>query len=117
MDPRGKINAYYYCPHHPEFGNKIVCSCRKPVPGLLFRAQKDWGIELSRSFMISDKADNVKAAQAAGVKSILVSTGYGTTERHLINAKTSFVRDIMMVSLLITTGELNLDVRHATRIS
>ena len=46
--------------------------------------------------MISDKADNVKAAQAAGVKSILVSTGYGTTERHLIDAKTPFVRDLMM---------------------
>ena len=112
-----KINAYYYCPHHPEFGNKIVCGCRKPAPGLLFRAQKDWGIELSRSFMIGDKADDVKAAQAAGVKSILVSTGYGTTERHLIDAKTPFVRDLMMASLLITTGELNLDVRHATKIS
>jgi ribonucleotide monophosphatase NagD (HAD superfamily) len=67
--------------------------------------------------MIGDKADDVKAAQAAGVKSILVSTGYGTTERHLIDAKTPFVRDLMMASLLITTGELNLDVRHATRIS
>ena len=112
-----KINAYYYCPHHPEFGNKIVCGCRKPAPELLFRAQKDWGIELSRSFMIGDKAADVKAAQAAGVKSILVSTGYGTTERHLIDAEIPFVRDLMMASLLITTGELNLDVRHATRIS
>lgn len=112
-----KINAYYYCPHHPEFGNKIVCGCRKPAPELLFRAQKDWGIELSRSFMIGDKADDVKAGQAAGVKSILVSTGYGTTERHLIDAEMPFVRDLMMASLLITTGELNLDVRHATRIS
>jgi len=112
-----KINAYYYCPHHPDFGNKIVCGCRKPAPELLFRAQKDWGIELSRSFMIGDKADDVKAGQAAGVKSILVSTGYGTTERHLIDAEMPFVRDLMMASLLITTGELNLDVRHATRIS
>ena len=112
-----KINAYYYCPHHPEFGNKIVCGCRKPAPELLFRAQKDWGIELSRSFMIGDKADDVKAGQAAGVRSILVSTGYGTTERHLIDAEMPFVRDLMMASLLITTGELNLDVRHATRIS
>ena len=112
-----KINAYYYCPHHPDFGNKIVCGCRKPAPELLFRAQKDWGIELSRSFMIGDKADDVKAGQAAGVKSILVSTGYGTTERHLIDAEMPFVRDLMMASLLITTGELGLDGRHGTRIS
>jgi len=96
-----KIDAYYYCPHHPEFGDKMVCDCRKPAPGLLFRAQEDWGIELSRSFMIGDKADDVKAGEAAGVTSILVSTGYGIEQRHLIGAETPYVKDLLAASFFI----------------
>ncbi len=90
-----RIDAYYFCPHHPEFGEKIKCDCRKPAPGLFFRAQREWGIDLSRSFMVGDKAEDVTAGEAAGVKSILVSTGYGSMHRRLIDAGTPCVNDLL----------------------
>lgn len=96
-----RIDAYYYCPHHPGFGDKRTCACRKPAPGLLWQAHKDWGIDLRRSCMIGDKADDVKAGDAAGVKSILVSTGYGQAHRNFISAATPFVKDLLTASRLI----------------
>jgi D-glycero-D-manno-heptose 1,7-bisphosphate phosphatase len=92
------IDAYYYCPHHPEFGNKMVCSCRKPAPGLLFKAQKEWDIDLNRSAIFGDKASDVKAGQAAGVESFLVSTGYGQVQRNLVTSKMHYVDNILTAS-------------------
>jgi D-glycero-D-manno-heptose 1,7-bisphosphate phosphatase len=75
------IDAYYYCPHHPEFGEIRDCQCRKPAPGMLLAAQRDFGIDLSRSFMVGDKAIDVEAGQRAGVSPVLVMTGYGKEEQ------------------------------------
>jgi len=77
-----RIDAYYYCPHHPDFGDKIVCSCRKPEIGLILQAQKDFDIDLSSSFMIGDKATDIESGNRAGMTSILVATGYGSGECH-----------------------------------
>jgi len=71
-----KLDAIYYCPHHPETG----CDCRKPRPGMLLRAQQDLGIDLSESYMIGDKYLDVDVAYAAGARSVLVMTGYGREE-------------------------------------
>jgi D-glycero-D-manno-heptose 1,7-bisphosphate phosphatase len=97
------IDAYYYCPHHPEFGNKMVCSCRKPAPGLLFQAQKEWDIDLHRSAIFGDKASDIKVGQAAGVKSFLVSTGYGQLQRNLVTSEMHYVDNIL------TAAEFYLD--------
>jgi D-glycero-D-manno-heptose 1,7-bisphosphate phosphatase len=70
------LDAIYFCPHHPDTG----CDCRKPQPGMLLRAQKDLGIDLSQSFVIGDKFIDVGVGYAAGAKSILVMTGYGREE-------------------------------------
>jgi D-glycero-D-manno-heptose 1,7-bisphosphate phosphatase len=75
-----RIDAYYYCPHHPDFGEKRNCTCRKPAPGLLLQAQQDLNIDLSRSWMIGDKMSDIVAGESAGVKSILVASGYGVGE-------------------------------------
>jgi D,D-heptose 1,7-bisphosphate phosphatase len=87
-------NAYfdrlYLCPHHPDKGFpgeihelKIPCSCRKPAPGLIFKAQADLNIDLAKSWLIGDSTADLGAAEAAGVSSILVRTGYGgLDERH-----------------------------------
>lgn len=75
-----KIDAYYYCPHHPDFGMIRNCACRKPKPGLLLKAQQDFDIDLKRSFMIGDKYSDVLAGQAVGAASILVATGHGSKE-------------------------------------
>ena len=75
----GKEGAYvdgiYICPHHPDKGfagerpeYKIVCDCRKPKPGLLLKAAKDFNIDLSQSYMIGDDDRDVEAGKNAGVK-------------------------------------------------
>lgn len=75
----GKEGAYvdgiYICPHHPDKGfegerpeYKIDCDCRKPKPGLLLQAAKDFNIDLSESYMIGDSHRDVEAGENAGVK-------------------------------------------------
>lgn len=76
------IDGLYYCPHHPDKGFdgevkelKINCECRKPKIGMLKKAVEDFNIDLSKSFMIGDSTLDIKMAENAGMKSILVKTG------------------------------------------
>lgn len=69
------VDGIYICPHHPDKGfegerpeYKIDCSCRKPKPGLLLQAAKDFNIDLSQSVMIGDSTRDVEAGRAAGCK-------------------------------------------------
>ena len=82
----GKEGAYidglYYCPHHPHKGfqgeraeYKIECDCRKPKPGLLIKAAKDFNIDLSQSWMIGDDVNDVMAGQNAGCNTIKLEKG------------------------------------------
>lgn len=76
------VNAIYYCPHHPDKGYpeerpeyKIECECRKPKPGMLLKAAKDWNIDISRSVMIGDTTRDLQAGVNAHVKeSIMIET-------------------------------------------
>lgn len=82
----GKDGAYidglYICPHHPDKGfegerpeYKFDCDCRKPKPGLLLKATRDFNIDLSQSYMIGDSERDVEAGQNAGCKdSLLIET-------------------------------------------
>jgi len=63
-----RIAAVYYCPHTADAG----CRCRKPRPGLLLQAARDWGLDLNRSILIGDSPSDIKAAQAAGCRGILL---------------------------------------------
>lgn len=74
------VDAYYWCPHHPDFGSG--CNCRKPAPGMLLQAAQDLNIDLAASWMVGDKAIDMQAGLAAGVSSLLVQTGYGAKEMH-----------------------------------
>lgn len=72
---RAYLDGIYICPHHPDKGfegerpeYKIDCDCRKPKPGLLLKAAKDFNIDLSQSYMIGDSDRDVEAGQNAGVK-------------------------------------------------
>ena len=74
------VDGLYYCPHHPDKGYsgevaslKIDCNCRKPKPGMLFKAAKDFNIDLKKSFMIGDSENDVKAGINAGCKSVLIN--------------------------------------------
>jgi len=75
-----KIDKYYHCPHHLEGTVKkysIACKCRKPAPGLILDAVKDFNIDLNKSFLIGDKISDIEAAQNVGCPAILVKTGHG----------------------------------------
>ncbi len=92
-----KIDAIYYCPHHPDIGFpgeipelKIKCNCRKPEIGLFLKAKKDFNIDLKNSYSIGDKTSDILAGKRAGCKTILVKTGYGGKDK-LFNAKPDFV--------------------------
>ena len=68
----GAIEAIYYCPHNWDDG----CECRKPRPGMLFQAQREHHLDLSRTKFIGDDVRDVEAAEAAGCPSVLLSEGY-----------------------------------------
>ena len=75
----GKDGAYidgiYICPHHPDKGfegerpeYKFNCDCRKPKPGMLMQAAKDFNIDLSLSYMIGDSDNDMKAGEMGGCR-------------------------------------------------
>ena len=79
-----RIDKYYYCPHHPDFGNKIDCNCRKPKPGMILKALKDFDIDIKESFLVGDKPTDIIAGMDAGLTSFLigdVKTEIQNTER------------------------------------
>lgn len=79
-----RIDAIYYCPHHPEAGSaryRLNCDCRKPKTGMLETAAREHRIDLADSFVIGDKASDIELARNAGARSALVLTGYGRETR------------------------------------
>ena len=77
------IDAFYYCPHHPDGKIKelaIRCHCRKPQPGMLEQAARDWPIDLARSFLIGDKDDDMAAARAFHIRGVKFDAQAGTLE-------------------------------------
>ena len=68
LDNKGVcLDASYYCIHGPEEN----CTCRKPSPEMIFNAVKEFGIDMSRSFMIGDREVDMKTGRNAGCKTIL----------------------------------------------
>lgn len=68
-----QIQGFYHCPHHPQITGG--CFCRKPSPGMILQAARDWDINLEASWLIGDKTRDIHAGIAAGCKSILLKTG------------------------------------------
>lgn len=82
-----KLDAIYYCPHHPEKGYpgenpefKIDCECRKPKPGMLLKAAEEFNIDLSKSYIIGDSFFDILAGYNAGTTPIAVKTGLALNE-------------------------------------
>jgi D-glycero-D-manno-heptose 1,7-bisphosphate phosphatase len=69
------IDGEYYCLHHPEARLpefRSNCECRKPKPGLLLRAARDFNLNLKECFMIGDGITDIMAGQAVGCRTILI---------------------------------------------
>lgn len=71
------IAGLFVCPHAPDAG----CDCRKPAPGLLLQARDRLGLDLAASWLVGDSAKDVAAARAAGVRPLLVLSGWGKRDR------------------------------------
>lgn len=74
------LDAIYFCPHHPHKGYegeipelKFDCECRKPKPGMLLQAAKDYHIDLSASYMVGDGEFDVQCGLNAGCKSVMIT--------------------------------------------
>ncbi len=92
------IDAYYFCPHHPEYSSDDkgkACGCRKPLPGMLLQAAADFSLDLPASFIIGDKLADVQAGLNAGCQPILVRTGYGAVEAARLPADVPVYDDLL----------------------
>jgi len=76
------LDGIYYCPHHPDFTGS--CDCRKPKPGMMFKAKDKFNIDMKNSFMVGDTLNDIKTGLNANCKTVLVLTGYGAEEQKKI---------------------------------
>ena len=78
-----RLDAIYYCPHHPSVGAppyRSDCDCRKPKPGLILRAAEEFELDLAQCWMVGDRHSDTELARNAGVRSAFVLSGYGRGE-------------------------------------
>lgn len=93
-----KVDAFYYCPHLPDEG----CECRKPKPGLILEACRQFGYSKEETIFICDSFRDIQAANNAGIGTILVKTGNG--EKTLAE-NPAIMNDIAVYSNLLTAVE------------
>jgi D-glycero-D-manno-heptose 1,7-bisphosphate phosphatase len=93
-----RLDAVYFCADAPSSASPR----RKPAPGMLLEAAKDCMIDLTRSFLVGDKATDIQAGLAAGCRTILVQTGYGRdqtgAEPHFVAATFAQAADLILPS-------------------
>lgn len=77
-----KIDAIYHCPHAPEAN----CACRKPKSGMFQEAIKEFGIDVTASWMIGDKKSDMEAAFGAGIeKTIFLGNAQNSGAKYCVN--------------------------------
>jgi len=98
-----KVDAIYYCPHHPSGsvpGYRMTCPCRKPATGLIQLACDHYEIDLDRSFVIGDRLTDIEMAHNAGLGGVLVKTGYGMGEMEYLLRQSRVAPDYVASDLL-----------------
>jgi len=109
-----QVDHYYYCPHHPDGSVKkyaINCNCRKPMPGMILQAVKDYNLNLNNSFLVGDKMSDLLAAENSGCQGILVETGYGKEHK-----KEAVTRGFSVFSNIEQVVRFLLDKEKSSRI-
>jgi len=98
-----RLDAIYYCAHHPSVGEppyRLDCDCRKPKPGLIRQAVEELGIDLEKSWMVGDRYSDVELARNAGVHSAFVMSGYGPGEWEHQRGSWKYQPDLIAKNLL-----------------
>lgn len=102
LEKRGAhIDAEYYCFHHPLARDpkyRVNCNCRKPKPGLLLKAAKDFGLDLSKCYMVGDSLTDIKAGRSVRCKSFLI--GYLKCDLCKLMENESVKPDLIVPNLL-----------------
>ena len=111
LKDKSKIDYEYYCLHHPDAEIEkyhVLCDCRKPEPGMIFQAEKDNNIDLSKSWMIGDGINDIQAGNCAGCKTILIGRMKCDLCKHLEEekAKPDFIAPNLYSASLIIEKEV-----------
>lgn len=85
-----QIDAFYYCPFHPDFNSPEESSCRKPSPKLVFKAAEDFEIDLKKSYFVGDSVSDIECGMNASLKTILVKTGKGEESFSILQKQNKF---------------------------
>ena len=114
QDAGTSIDAYYYCPHHPSAvvaDYRQECRCRKPGTGMPEAAAEEFGIDLSRSYMVGDTYRDMKMGFGIGARTVMLMTGYGRGEYEYRRGEWPRMPDLIAENLLdaaqIILQELN----------
>lgn len=102
------LDRIFWCPHHPERGFegeradlKVPCQCRKPGIGMVERARQELNLDLSRCWLVGDTTTDLETARKAGLRSILVRSGYGGSDGKYSSASWAVAGDILEAVRLI----------------
>ncbi len=104
-----KLDAIYYCPHHPSVGEppyRQDCNCRKPKPGMILQAVEEFGIDLSESWMIGDRYSDVVFGHKLGLKTAFLLSGYGRGEWEYQRDSWKIEPDLVGENLLAATKQI-----------
>ena len=86
-----RLDAIYYCPHHPRAGRRVNCACRKPKTLMIKRAAKKFKLDLRNSYFVGDTTTDMLTAKNAGCRALLVRTGKaGKDGNYKVKAEAAF---------------------------
>lgn len=85
-----QIDAFYYCPFHPDYNTEEEIKCRKPSPFMVYKAAEDFNINLSKSYFIGDNISDYECGVNSGLKTIMVKTGYGNEHISILQKQNKF---------------------------
>ena len=107
-----KVDAIYYCPHHPTgqlSAYRTNCRCRKPLTGMVEEAARRFHIDLASSYVVGDSYRDMQLGFNAGARTILVMTGYGRGEyeyqRHRWPRMPDRIAENLLEAVQIILGE------------
>jgi D-glycero-D-manno-heptose 1,7-bisphosphate phosphatase len=97
------VDGFFFCPHYPRGDIKeyrVECDCRKPKTGLIEKACDSFDIDIARSYMVGDRYTDIEFAHRAGLKGVMVRTGYGLGDIEYIVPKKKIKPDHISDNLI-----------------
>jgi D-glycero-D-manno-heptose 1,7-bisphosphate phosphatase len=105
LSERLLLDAILVCPHRQDAG----CACRKPKPGMIHQAKSDWGIDVSRSYLVGDRSTDIVAGRAAGLYTVFLDRGYAEPQLEPPDAR---VRSLRQAVRKILAREASMEATH-----